>query len=995
MTNTLISFLGARKYKNCRYQFDNTATSVIEAQYAATAIVAYLNKNKFSRVDQLVICGTQSSIWSELSGYFDQMASLMFAKNSLNHLQAELGSKEILAVNEKISTFQAEHELGKSKHLDNERDRFIQLLSELENLLNRALESVKLKVYLIYHVEVLARYDAQISFLKEFQRRNILTENSNVYLDITLGLRIMPFAVFANLQCLCQILGLNLRRIFYLPEFMPKPEPLQRLRAIEDIKGKLRYLKNHGNEKYQTIVDQIKVILGSKSSSNSKILTSSVCYLDIAQDIINQSQMLGQFNVTRDVQFLGKALPPHQFELGKVLYDISRKLNQCEYESAAKQINDYGRSLCDAMVSSDIANELSKFFDWHKPFGEQKKSRALKMLSAKYLECGNYPLAINSCHLAILKHEFNDDKTKANMKYGKAYKNLVGIFRAMFIHLEDKTKALQSKVSLLHQTIYSSDNAVKSEDLIASVRSCMKGLGVEVTHFKRAPQDSRILVSFIGSGDYGRSDYEYKDPFGSKDGVFSVSDSSMIGISLLGQMKKKSGFYKFILCGSVTSNWSVAFQSLRHVLSTSLEQVHLHTFDQLVDKLENNAISEVSQLFSEWFSSVANLLGYQIKLVIFSDKIAEEETQHQLFDFINQEIDAGCMVSFDITHCYRIIPIFTLAFSSYLAVVKNISIEHIFYGEVPLEDPALNLIYGLRKSQLPNDDEFAEKYSQICDLFASDVGYDRLSGGLYDMANIARLLQYSLAISQFKATDNPQFLDPLVKYEFAERDQTCYQNFKTGVFLNNFMFLEESFKYLDPVIERLSEDVSDPVLATLQDQLVDKLRLLVPINTQGEYRSDYAVQSLYFANSAVRAWNNGFYVSTMCLLYQGMLCLPVFLWRTLAPYKDKLKDINGLKSFDINLFKSPDAKLLWRFILNKLNPKQQEHLCKALSCNEEKRNSQIARVFYNSWDKIRNLRNDIFHASKCSIERDALDKLVKKTSDRLKDWIELSSKDSL
>ena len=165
-------------------------------------------------------------------------------------------------------------------------------------------------------------------------------------------------------------------------------------------------------------------------------------------------------------------------------------------------------------------------------------------------------------------------------------------------------------------------------------------------------------------------------------------------------------------------------------------------------------------------------------------------------------VDFNDQVSFDITHCYRIIPIISLCAVLYLKALKNITVQHIFYGDVPLEKD-FNSLNGLKKSQLGSDSDFTDLKNRIEEILA-DCPYEKLlAGQVYDMRNLAKLLEYSSSINEFISTRNLQFLQPLIKVELRKRDYENYVNFCNGIILDSLSLFTAAAEKLNPAVEKI------------------------------------------------------------------------------------------------------------------------------------------------------------------------------------------------
>ncbi len=946
MTNVVISFLGAGKYNPNCYSFGGCR---VDARYACTAYLAYIRSSLHTQIDALIICGTQSSTWNLLPEYFTEKAEDMFGSAAASQIAASLKSPEVSNAGLAIKEFQDQQRLGEEKKENSDHATFTALLSDLSNSLNTALEPASMKVILLEHSELMADYSQQVELLEKIRRLPFINGDTAVYLDITNGMRIMPFAVFANFQCLCQLNSINIHQICYMPELMPKTEPLPRLNAIEQTKARLRSLKATSPASFKEKISRIQQILKTeRPSAAANRPPVEVCFLDGAIDVLETASMISQFKTTCDPAcFCGAVTTSDSsytaFLTGR-LREISYLLNIGRYVRAAALIRKHGEDILAGISDPQAGKLLKDFFAWayrvNKKDGSQTAS-ALKELCWHYLTAKNYVQAVNSCYTAMLNYEFDDTLPKLpnNATIGEKHKRSDQIkniikknytfekkknkypftnlskLRGMLIHKNDLSdendrEKLGNTEFLMKKVIHNfgpNNNSVNVKKLPIYIRESLLDLGVCSPHenapgtpaadSQKTPREN-ILISFFGSGDYSRCDYTYSSPSGAGKLDFELPGSRVMGISLakkFSTFQPKSRFTKLLICGTRTSNWRLLLQSLQQEYGSRLSESAREELEVLIRNVTDNqdtdtADASVSADLVAWLNTFLSQnqkdLGLTIQAVMTGDRIAGSSFEKEIFDQITENVPSGSRLSFDITHCYRIIPIVVLCAVEYLTVAKNVRLEHLFYGEIPLERD-FNFLNGLKKSQMPDDNLFAEKLSQIEDILKEDQNELNVSGSVYEMENITRQFDYSFALGQYRATDNPAFLDRMIAFEYTgsgteDDEPEIYEDFRTGVFLNNFFIVRESSGYLMNVADSLMQrKMKDPVHQSLRKDLIDCLMFRVPSEQSPDGSFDWRSQTAFLCDLVQRSLDQENYMEALCLCYEAMLCLPSCISREL------------------------------------------------------------------------------------------------------------------
>ena len=1019
-TVMLISFLGKGEYSPASYSYPDCEP--INCRYGAAAFLTYLREHENVRIDRLMICGTDSSSWILLPSYLGDLADRIFGDAGGEPEAIKEGLRN-------LSQGTAAGELAKLQAAPRDADfetAFSAALKAFENELNAVLKPSGLAMSLLKHAEDFSTYDRQTDLLRAIQDTGLVTGNTRVFLDITHGLRVVPFMVFMSFQSLCYTSGINISRICYSPQFMPRAEPAGRLSFIESVRNRLRFLKRTAPDICQEKLNQVKQVLNSLKKAppaqnagtppfgTRKPRESKVCFLDSTEDLLLDAAAVSRFRVSLDpLEFgpnLEKSGTSWNSEDAKKLREISYRLNVCDYDAAGR-LSAMKDRIKAGVGRREVSEILDKTFKWADSYAGSRdpavRSRALKNLSARYLDAEDYLHAINSCYHAINGIEFAGlqsyrQKTELSREtervYGDAYsKVFMKQIRAMVVHLNDKTQAMTSSGAFIHNMIgFDDDKLINAAGLKKYFDECFEKLGV--SPLPKPVSRGHVMFSFIGAGDYGHASYRYCDPFHPDVRDFDVENSGAIGVSLAARLRELSasdssgagkapGLTRFVVCGTRTSNWRVVLETLEQEFfrkasvsgdggSDGILGSFLSLKKEAVESLarEDNIRGELSdeclKKLNVFFKEIKDRLGAEIVLAATGDSISDPAVQESIVSVLADNVRSYDRVSLDITHSYRIIPILSICALLYLTAVKRIRVEHIFYGDVPMETD-FNVLNGLKKAQLPDDETFARVSGEISAILEDVSGADNLTGTVYDMRNLHKLVEYSAAINQYNATGNPEFLRPLIKIELRKKDFKSYVDFINGVILDNVSMFRESAKYLNPVLEKLEQGIDDPLLRTLKNDL---LRSLQWVRELSDEKSDFLIRLLL--QKAETALSNHNYIFCYMAAREAMRKIAAKELTFL-----KINCGNGRMAISGNLFvpgdKIPEDKREFIFRVNDEIRNEERKATRRgdkpqrareiISSNSDTENSLVlsllGRLIFGAhdWDFVRNLRNECFH----------------------------------
>ncbi len=1021
----LISFLGVTPYRPSLYSYPGMPEPV-SCRYGAMAFMSCIQNLEKVSVDKLLICGTVSSLWTEIPAYLLESADLLFAAApDLSDIRQRLTDLQKTPHYLEFSAFLA----SRKTPAPEDHDLFLKLLKELEDGVNSAVSGTGLRVCFLEHDEVFSEYRNQIELLNRIRNTGLIDDRTDIYLDITYGMRIMPYMVFISFQSLCYTENLRIKRIWYSPEFMPKTDPLDRLDYIEKVKNRLRYLRDTDYDRYQEKRAQVIGVLpaSNKPGSFGAGTPAAVpprpvdcCFLDSVGAVLDDAAAVSRFQVTADPAELAGCLNKFDFgnndsirafqSLKSALTDISYRLSICDYPEAAKLIHKHREKIIAAAGNPDIAGLLRASFVWAEDFAAAggsaaKRRKALQKLSALYLKSHDYVHAVNSCNSALTdlgaesassgKQDSNQNQAGENKQkpakqkkkpgFAKAFKSFKKLYRAMFIHLNDNTDKLDSsRISKMLQV--DEDNRIDEKHLRKEILKQFAALGVSEESSRNS--GNHVMFTFIGSGDYGHTSYLYTDPFHRDIHDFDTENTSAIGVSLARKLlrgnpdQEEKPLARLVIAGTRTSNWRRVLESLEAEFLAPLADKapdRLQAFRELREKLsahiddpankrgciDDSHIASVNAFFGD----VRDLLGLEIVFAATSDAIHEPETQREIVRVITSNVNPGDQISFDITHSYRIIPVISLCAFLYLQALNHNEICHVFYGEAPMER-GFNELNGLKRSQLPDEAAFHEARQKIEEILKDAPQERHLSGHVYDMRNLTKLLEYSAAVNQYISAGNIIFLEPLIKVELRKRDYENYINFRNGVILDNLSMFKASAEFLAPAVSRLWEGINDPVLKTVDEKMFLGFTW---VNDALDDRGYYRVMT----GKAVTYLRNGRFMEAFLCCYQACSSLAELVKTSLSRMaargeieirKDLIvfgggsdpRFIKFAGSFNQKLLKLKNKKFNFKEIIS--TDEQNDNYYKALSFISK-------RLFDEDWLFVQVLRNSFIHSDAVITDR--------------------------
>jgi len=159
---------------------------------------------------------------------------------------------------------------------------------------------------------------------------------------------------------------------------------------------------------------------------------------------------------------------------------------------------------------------------------------------------------------------------------------------------------------------------------------------------------------------------------------------SFFGLALLDYAKPE----RLILAGTAGSMWDVFFE-------------HQHTDDEtalaLMDAVEKEAVT--AQMLAIHEQRLSEELGIPVQCLLIS--YARDETeQTTILTDLADHLAPGEKVILDVTHGFRHLPMLALVAARYLARVRGVQVQEVYYGALEMTDPVTQKTPVLRLSAM-------------------------------------------------------------------------------------------------------------------------------------------------------------------------------------------------------------------------------------------------------------------------------------------------------
>ena len=190
------------------------------------------------------------------------------------------------------------------------------------------------------------------------------------------------------------------------------------------------------------------------------------------------------------------------------------------------------------------------------------------------------------------------------------------------------------------------------------------------------------LISLIGKSKANPQTGYRKAHYGFEPGFSRTV--SFFGLALLDYAKPD----RLILAGTAGSMWDVFFE-------------HQHTDDEtalaLMDAVEKEAVT--AQMLAIHEQRLSEKLGIPVQCLLISYARNEAEQTTILTDLADH-LAPGEKIILDVTHGFRHLPMLALVAARYLARVRGVQVQEVYYGALEMTDPATQQTPVLRLSAM-------------------------------------------------------------------------------------------------------------------------------------------------------------------------------------------------------------------------------------------------------------------------------------------------------
>lgn len=444
---------------------------------------------------------------------------------------------------------------------------------------------------------------------------------------------------------------------------------------------------------------------------------------------------------------------------------------------------------------------------------------------------------------------------------------------------ENPGKAARIKMTL-NSVNHLNSSEKQSSRFLKSIRNCISEL-VPADETADAGGSSGTLISFVGRDSYDLMQYRMKQDDGSE---ILLEPMKFAGAGLAGYLSGKGSLKRLVLCGTASSAWYLAAESLKECFKNTAG-----SFQDILDILgsygdadpgNNGAVSEMpledQETINELGKTVAQDLGFEFQVVLLNDLMEKPEL---IAEKISAKIPENTSVFLDITHCYRYVPII---FSSVLFMLsflrRNVQLRQIWYGDMEEPCPALRLSFSklfqnekaLEQLTAQEDREKAAeilgKIRHILDPLPEDQGF--LSGDLRSLSAVSAVLYDALDIAKFKESRDLIRLERILKTDFADRPDLAKQARQSSLYEKLCCF-RESYETGQDIIaffrDPANEEHCPPFVKVLYQELSDYFRN-IESNRLTEERTAFCIEK---AKTAHSRGSHRELVRALIFLYEG------------------------------------------------------------------------------------------------------------------------------
>lgn len=334
---------------------------------------------------------------------------------------------------------------------------------------------------------------------------------------------------------------------------------------------------------------------------------------------------------------------------------------------------------------------------------------------------------------------------------------------------------------------------------------------------------------------------------------------------------------KILIIGTTGSSWS-------EVLSNFLSGEKLSDQSDLYHRLkmrEDSNTDDSRENVSRDVDEISRFISKELNIE-FICRIYDENSENELFTTIIENICRGDTITLDVTHGFRFTPMCALMAIQYLAYIKNVEIEKIYYGwlennkEVkPVKD--LSWMLSLNKWITA-----FSQYNRTNDIsiFSQLIGNQEAEKTINDSSFYEKLTYASNSIDKLKELDVDRIFDsedPVLR-SFKEpfRQKLAYINEKNTSraifklsqqyleardYIHAVIYLHETFMVRYSEIGTLKHDLRHRVSSKFSDEIkkqltVVKEKLQIELNNKNRITSSSAKNQNKRINDSINEINN-------------------------------------------------------------------------------------------------------------------------------------------
>lgn len=176
------------------------------------------------------------------------------------------------------------------------------------------------------------------------------------------------------------------------------------------------------------------------------------------------------------------------------------------------------------------------------------------------------------------------------------------------------------------------------------------------------------LISFLGKGRYEKGGYRTANY---RFGPDFSREVPFFGMALAEYLKPQ----RLILVGTSGSMWDVFFERE--------SGQHDESLLELIDAVETDAVT--GNLLADHATRLSKRLGYPVTCLLI-DYARDEAGQAALLGNLANVLNDGEHVTIDVTHSFRHLPMLALVAARFLARVKKVDVDEIYYGAYDMKD---------------------------------------------------------------------------------------------------------------------------------------------------------------------------------------------------------------------------------------------------------------------------------------------------------------------